>query len=142
MEMVELGVGLIRIGREWGHVRQDVPSEREAIQFLEHAFAAGIRFYDTAPSYGSSEERTGEFVRSLNPEDRGRITVATKFGEHWNPARQEPYVDHSFDALKRSLDQSLERLGRIDVLQLHKTTRAVLASGDLARAWDYARSVG
>ncbi len=142
MVMMELGVGLIRIGREWGHVRQDVPSERDSIRFLEHAIAAGIHFYDTAPSYGSSEERTGKFLQSLSVEDRGRITVATKFGEHWDAAREEPYVDHSLDALKRSLDQSLLRLGRIEVLQLHKTTRAVLATDDLARAWDYARSVG
>ena len=139
---MELGVGLIRMGREWGHVPQDVPSERDAIQFLEHAFSVGIRFYDTAPSYGWSEERTGKFLRSLTAEDRRRITVATKFGEHWNAARQQPYVDHSFDALKRSLNQSLERLGRIEVLELHKTTRAVLATDELARAWDYARSLG
>ena len=70
------------------------------------------------------------------------MRVATKFGEHWDAARGEPYVDHSFDALRRSLDGSLARLGRIDFLQLHKTTPHVLRSGDLARAWEYAASLG
>ena len=51
-------------------------------------------------------------------------------------------MDHSFDALRRSLEGSLERLGRIDFLQLHKTTPDVLRSGDLARAWEYAASLG
>ena len=36
----------------------------------------------------------------------------------------------------------MARLGRIDFLQLHKTTPEVLRSGDLARAWEYAASLG
>jgi aryl-alcohol dehydrogenase-like predicted oxidoreductase len=141
-QRVQLGVGLIRIGREWGYVSQEVPSEPEALAFLEHAVDLGIRYLDTAPSYGLSEERLGRFLRSMPKDQRGRLTIATKFGEHWDQEHSEPYVDHSFDALKRSLDQSLDRLGGIDVLQLHKTTVAVLRSGDLDKAWGYARSLG
>ena len=51
-------------------------------------------------------------------------------------------MDHSYDALRRSLDRSLALLGRIDVLQFHKTSPDVLKSADLARAWEYARSLG
>lgn len=68
--------------------------------------------------------------------------AATKFGEHWNAAAGEPYADHSFDALRRSLERSIERMGRIDVLQLHKTTPAALASEGVARAWEFASSLG
>jgi aryl-alcohol dehydrogenase-like predicted oxidoreductase len=139
---VQLGVGLIRIGREWGHVAQPVPSEAEALAFLEHAFAVGIRYFDTAPSYSLSEERFGRFLRGLGADVRRDLTIATKFGEHWNRDAGQPYVDHSYDALRRSLDRSLERLGHVDVLQLHKTMPDVLRSAELARAWDYARSLG
>lgn len=137
-----LGLGLIGIGRVWGVVPAEVPSEREALEFLSAAFEAGIRYFDTAPSYGTSEERFGKFLSSLTPTERAAITVATKFGEHWDSTRGEPYVDHSFDALRSSLDRSLARLGKIDVLQLHKTTPEVLRSADLARAWDEALSLG
>jgi aryl-alcohol dehydrogenase-like predicted oxidoreductase len=109
---------------------------------LESAVELGIRYFDTAPSYGTSEERLGRFLDSLGAEQRRGLTLATKFGEHWDAAKQEPFVDHSYDALRRSLDRSLERLGRIDILQLHKTTPAVLASPDVARAWEYALSLG
>jgi aryl-alcohol dehydrogenase-like predicted oxidoreductase len=51
-------------------------------------------------------------------------------------------VDHSYDALRRSLDLSLSRLGRIDVLQLHKTNPTALRSDDVHRAWEYARRQG
>ena len=70
------------------------------------------------------------------------MTAATKFGEHWDAALGAPYADHWFDALRRSLDRSIARLGAIEVLQLHKTTPAALASDGVARAWEYARGLG
>jgi aryl-alcohol dehydrogenase-like predicted oxidoreductase len=141
---VQLGLGLIGIGKPWGVVPNAVPTEQAAIALLEFAYALGIRYFDTAPSYGDgvSEDRIGRFLRSLAPEQRATVTAATKFGEHWNADAGEPYADHSFDALRRSLERSVERMGRLDVLQLHKTTPAALASEDVARAWELATSLG
>lgn len=138
----ELGCGLIGIGRTWGHTVTEIPNEHEVIDFLDTAFERGIRFFDTAPSYGLSELRFGKWLQGLNAADRATIKVATKFGEHWSQDG-EPYADHTYDALVRSIDQSLERLdGKVDVLQLHKTTPSVLASDAVLRAIEYARSVG
>ena len=141
---VQLGLGLIGIGKPWGVAPHDVPSEAAARALLEFAYELGIRYFDTAPSYGDgvSVERLGRFLRSLSPDQRAGVIAATKFGEHWNTSVNEPYADHSYDSLRRSLDRSVERLGRIDILQLHKTTPAALASPDVARAWDYAQSLG
>ncbi|HWB86389.1 MAG TPA: aldo/keto reductase [Bryobacteraceae bacterium] len=141
---VQLGLGLIGIGKPWGHVPKPVPEERDAVRLLEFAFELGIRYFDTAPSYGDglSERRLGFFLKSLTSVQRNEVTVATKFGEHWDARTNEPYADHGYDALKRSLDASLARLGGIDTLQLHKTTPQALASGDVAKAWDYATTTG
>ena len=139
---VKLGLGLIGVGRQWGHAAIQVPEESAALEFLNGAYASGIDFFDTAASYGSSEDRLGKFLRTLTPEQRARITVSTKFGDHWDEKTQNSYVDHSFDALRSSLDRSLLRLERIDVLQLHKTNTQVLKSDDLRRALDYARAKG
>jgi len=139
---VEFGLGLIGIGKPWGFANPDVPGERQALTLLERAFALGVRYFDTAPSYGVSEERLGRFLAALTPGERSAVRIATKFGEHWDAAKAEPFVDHSLDALRRSLDGSVARLGRIDVLQLHKTTPAVLGSNGLARAWEYAAALG
>jgi aryl-alcohol dehydrogenase-like predicted oxidoreductase len=136
-----LGLGIIGLGKPWGHIPSEVPSERAAIELLEFAFDMGVRYFDSAPSYGVAEERMGKFLRSLDPVHRNQLRIATKFGEHWDAAKGEPFVDHSFDALCRSLDISLRNLGRIDVLQLHKTTPEALQSDDLRRAWDYAASL-
>ena len=141
---VQLGLGLIGIGKPWGHAPAPVPSESAAIALLESAFDLGIRYFDTAPSYGDgvSEERLGRFLKRMAAGQRSQVTVATKFGEHWDRAAGVPYADHSFDALRRSLDESLARLGSIEILQLHKTTTQALASAEVARAWEYAQSLG
>lgn len=137
-----LGAGLIGIGREWGHVKTDIPSEEEAINYLSEAYKLGIRFFDTAPSYGSSEVRLGKFLKTLTSQERNGITVATKFGEHWNNETNEPYTDHSLAALTTSIDQSIDRLGVPDVLLLHKTSPDVLESKDLKAAIEYAQEKG
>lgn len=141
---IQLGLGLIGIGKPWGHVPRPVPSDAEARALLTGAVELDIRYFDTAPSYGDgvSEARLGAFLRSLTPAERDRLTIATKMGEHWDATRGEPFADHSYDALRRSLDASLGRLGRIDILQLHKATPAALASDDVARSWEHARSLG
>ncbi|MEP7166635.1 MAG: aldo/keto reductase [Candidatus Woesebacteria bacterium] len=139
---IELGCGLIGIGRPWGVQETPVPSESQALTFLDTALLHSIHYFDTAPSYGLSEERLGKWLQSLSSEQRNQLTIATKFGEHWSTDKQQSYVDHSFDALRQSIDQSLDRLGRIDILQLHKTSPEVLQSEDLHKAWDYARLQG
>jgi aryl-alcohol dehydrogenase-like predicted oxidoreductase len=141
---VQLGLGLIGIGKPWGHAPAPMPAESEAIALLELAFDLGIRYFDTVPSYGDgvSEERLGRFLKRMPAAQRSQVTVATKFGEHWDRAAGAPYADHSFDALRHSLDQSLMRLGSIEILQLHKTTPRALASAEVARAWEYAQSLG
>jgi aryl-alcohol dehydrogenase-like predicted oxidoreductase len=139
---LKLGLGLIGIGREWGFQKSPVPDEKSVLAFLEYAYALGITFFDTAASYGLSEERLGRFLRALTPGERNRITVATKFGDHWNAASQTAFVDHSFSALNASLDCSLKHLGMIDLLQLHRPNPLALRSDDVCRAFEYARTLG
>ena len=142
VRQLALGMGLIGIGKPWGHVDDEVPDNTEVQKLLVTAFELGFRYFDTAPSYGVSEQRFATFLRNLGPAQRASLTVATKFGEHWDAERAQPYVDHSYDALVRSIDGSLEKLGRIDFLQLHKTTPEALRSEDVERAFTYAISAG
>lgn len=141
MGRVELGCGLISIGRPWG-TTPEVPSEANAINFLQDAYDQGIRFFDTAPSYGLSEQRLGAFLDTLSDDERAGVTIATKFGEHWDTTSQTAYADHSYEALKRSLEQSIYYLGRIAILQLHKTMPELLHNADVVKAFEYARSLG
>lgn len=138
----QLGLGLISIGREWGYKKHPVPSDGEAQDFLREAVTAGIKLFDTAPAYGYSEERIGTFLASLPRGAAEELYIATKAGEHWNPVTQALHVDHSYDALAKSIDRSLQRLGRIDLLQLHKTSFATVTETGVRKALEHAKASG
>ncbi|MCA3624720.1 MAG: aldo/keto reductase [Methylobacterium sp.] len=129
-DLFPLGLGLVNLGRSWGHVQKPPPPEAEARRLLEAAFDLGIQVYDTAPAYGLSEARLGAFLKSLTKEQRETIFIATKFGEHWNDDGTTR-VDHSYEALMRSLDRSVELLGELDLLQVHKASMEALRGEEL-----------
>jgi aryl-alcohol dehydrogenase-like predicted oxidoreductase len=138
---LKLGLGLVSIGRVWG-VHGGAPlADSAAHELIVGAVGLGVTFFDTAPGYGASEALLGQALASLKPQ-RDRLTIATKFGEHWVDHNSPTTVDHSYDALCRSLDRSIRHLGRIDLLQVHKATAANLVSPDLQKGLDYARSLG
>ena len=130
------------MGRTWGYRPSPLPTREQAHELLAKAIELGVTIFDTAPAYGQSEQLAGEFFRQLPAATRDRLRLATKCGEHWDSANLVPFVDHSYDALVRSIDHSLEVLGRIDLLQVHKATVQVLQKADLWKALDYARSCG
>jgi aryl-alcohol dehydrogenase-like predicted oxidoreductase len=139
---LKLGLGLVSIGRVWG-VRQSAPPHEDEVQaLLAAALDLGIAIFDTAPAYAASEARLGRFLKGLEPSRRQGLTIMTKMGEHWDFEHGTSFVDHSRDALVRSIDRSLEILGSIDVLQIHKATSAVVADPDVVAAMDYARGCG
>src|SRR3954447_26051500 len=62
---VQFALGTIGIGKPWGFANPEVPAEPEALALLERAYALGVRYFDTAPSYGVSEARLGRFLSRL-----------------------------------------------------------------------------
>jgi aryl-alcohol dehydrogenase-like predicted oxidoreductase len=107
-------------------------SDQEAHQAIETAWDAGIRYFDTAPHYGAglSELRLGEALRDY---PRSEYTISTKVGRLLAPdaepdpegfAGGRPFSrirDYSADGVRRSLDDSLTRLGldHVDVALIH-----------------------
>ena len=134
------GLHLSRIGfggAPLGDLKR-APSNEEAHQLLQQAWDAGIRYFDTAPMYGSglSERRLGDFLRD---KPRADYVLSTKVGRLLVPDRNHalqrtgdpramPFrsvFDFSYDAVMRSFEQSLQRLGleSIDILLLHDIGR-------------------
>lgn len=142
--MVTLGLGCIGIGRKWGAVESNVPTEQEAVAFLHEAYTLGIRYFDTAPAYGYSEERLGKFYKKLTPEQQSTVTIATKLGEFWNFETGTPYRDFTYEKLQQSLDNSFKLLGRIDILQIHGFTKEIWEKNnlDLEKSFEYAKTLG
>ncbi|WP_112322819.1 aldo/keto reductase [Oceanibium sediminis] len=127
MMLPELGFG----GAPLGGLLNPV-DEAAAARTLDAALAAGLRYFDTAPYYGFglSERRFGDALR-----DRADITLSTKVGRLLTPGLPpdpaaygwpkplpfHPVFDYGYEAVMRSFEDSLQRLGldHVDILFLH-----------------------
>ncbi|WP_317231066.1 aldo/keto reductase [Clavibacter sp. MX14-G9D] len=131
IDLPELGLGTAPLGNLYRSRTDD-----EAREAVRAAWDAGIRYFDTAPHYGLglAERRLGEALRE-HPRDEH--VVSTKVGRVLEPVdapegRRDDDLfdvpgdhvrrwDFSADGVRRSLDDSLARLGldRVDVLLIH-----------------------
>jgi D-threo-aldose 1-dehydrogenase len=119
------GLGGVPFGNEFAYVTDDL-----AYSTIEAAWNAGVRYYDTSPWYGLglAERRLGTF---LHQQTRSEYVLSSKVGKlltasrHNNAKEYFPFTpspnnlryDYSADGAKRSIEDSLQRLG-VDALDL------------------------
>jgi D-threo-aldose 1-dehydrogenase len=137
IETRELGSSGVRVTRfafgsaPLGGLYQRV-GDAAARATVDEAWRLGVRTFDTAPHYGAgvAERRIGAALRER---PRSELVVCTKVGrllvEPTAPAASmfaedsglERRFDFSADGVRRSLEDSLERLGldRVDVVHVH-----------------------
>lgn len=113
-------VGVARLGfGVSGPLGTPLVSVRATELLILRAYELGVRFFDTAPSYGDgeAERRLGAALRRLH---RWQCIVSTKAGVFSGNGRNR-VRDFSPGAIKRSLDESMKRLGlhTVDFLFLH-----------------------
>lgn len=130
VRLPELGFGAAQLGNLYR-----VTTDAEAAGAIETAWAEGIRCFDTAPHYGlgRSEERLGALLSAHPRED---YLLSTKVGRLLRPGPgggddmangfavpndRRRIWDMSADGVRRSLEESCERLGTdgIDIAYLH-----------------------
>jgi D-threo-aldose 1-dehydrogenase len=129
--VTELSFGGAAIGNLFTEV-----TDADARAAVDAAWDGGIRTFDTAPHYGLglSERRLGQALRDR---PRDEFVISTKVGRLLRPAGPPPHgvdaegfavparytreFDFSADAVRRSLEASLDRLGmdRIDIALIH-----------------------
>lgn len=134
LEIPVLGLGTCPLGGVYAAI-----GDAEARSTYIAAWDAGLRLYDTAPWYGlgQAEHRTG---RALYDMPRDSYILTSKVGRllraprdraaYTPPGWENPLqfeVEHVFtyDAIMRSYEDSLQRLGinRIDALYIHDLDR-------------------
>lgn len=116
-----------------GNIFREIDDQTSRAMF-DHAWDAGVRYFDTAPMYGHglSELRTSEALRWRK---RDEFVLSSKVGRLLRPARRDsidfaPWVNaapftmefnYSYDGTMRAFEDSLQRLAleRIDILFIH-----------------------
>jgi aryl-alcohol dehydrogenase-like predicted oxidoreductase len=122
MSVSLLGLGTVKLGRREA-VRYpadfELPDERAAAGLLDTARSLGINLLDTAPAYGTSEERLGRLLRH----QRGHWLISSKVGETFEHGKSSH--DFSPEAVQASIKQTLQRLrtDRLDIALIHSDGR-------------------
>ncbi|MEV6116247.1 aldo/keto reductase [Streptomyces sp. NPDC052109] len=129
-----LGLGTAALGNF-----QQAISDEDAVAVIGQALAGGIRYLDTAPLYGHglAEQRVGQAVPEV---PRHELIISTKVGRllregappddsqfhdgvpfYRDVPSAGPVWDFSYDGVRRSVEESLQRAGvdRFDILHLH-----------------------
>jgi aryl-alcohol dehydrogenase-like predicted oxidoreductase len=138
-----IGLGLAALGRpgylnlghgdDLGDDRSVDALERRTHEVLDFAHENGVRYFDTARSYGLAERFLGSWLsaRGLSP---GDVWVASKWGytytADWQVDADPPEVkDLSVDTFSRQLAETRKLLG--DHLRLYQIHSATKSSGVL-----------
>lgn len=109
-----VGLGASALGGVYGAV-----DETDALATVAAALEAGITLFDTAPAYGATRSET-VLGRALRGVPRDSYVLSTKAGKTTSEGGIDAF-DYSEAAVRRSVSQSLERLGvdHLDLVHLH-----------------------
>jgi aryl-alcohol dehydrogenase-like predicted oxidoreductase len=116
-----LGLGTVKFGRNKG-VKYPcgegfpLPTDKKIETLLDLAIECGITLLDTAPAYGTSEERLGKTLGAR----RDRFFLVSKAGEEFNADGSSQYI-FTAEHTRLSVERSLKRLGvdYIDSVLVH-----------------------
>lgn len=113
-----LGLGTVKFGRNQGvHYPQsfELPTDKTIEVLLQTAKELGINLLDTAPAYGTSEERLGKLLKN----QRNQWVISTKVGEEFIEGQSR--FDFSPEAIQKSIERSLTRLKTdyVDIVLVH-----------------------
>lgn len=133
LKVSRISLGTVELGQDYGirkSGKPNLPTCKEAISLIEHAVENGINFFDTAPSYGISEELLGATIGS-----RKDCYIATKvtvplLGEGALTSKQ---IQKNINS---SINSSLSRLKRdvLDIVQIHNATSEIIRQGTAIEA--------
>jgi aryl-alcohol dehydrogenase-like predicted oxidoreductase len=137
LEVSRIGLGLAALGRPGyinvGHAgdldgHTDVESMRaHAHQVLDAAYAAGVRYFDAARSYGRAEEFLGSWLRHRGL-TRAEVTVGSKWGYTYTAgwrvqAEVQEVKELTIATLRRQVQESRSVLGsNLRLYQIHSAT--------------------
>lgn len=121
------GLHVSAVGFGAGSVGEAELSDAEVARVLDVALDAGVTFFDTARSYGLSEERLGAHLAGR----RDRLVLSTKIGYD-----MAPFPDWTAPCITAGIEAALRRLrvDVIDVVHLHSCPLAVLERGEVIGA--------
>lgn len=124
LKVSRLGLGTVELGLNYGIKKPgnfDKPDEKHSIYLLYKAADMGINLFDTAPSYGNSEELLGKAFAN-----RENCIIATKVSIPSEGEDMKKFI-------QSSLAKSCKKLQRkyLDIVQVHNATVDTFLNSDI-----------
>ncbi|MBK1878977.1 aldo/keto reductase [Pelagicoccus mobilis] len=111
-----LSYGASALGGVFSEINED-----DGIQAVHTALDMGVNYIDVSPAYGDKKAET-VLGRALKTRKREEYYLSTKAGKFCTPGAYGGHLfDYSEAAIRKSVDESLGRLGveHVDVVYLH-----------------------
>jgi len=124
IKVSRLGLGTVELGLNYGINKPGnfgKPDEKHSIYLLHKAADFGINLFDTAPSYGSSEELLGKAFKN-----KKNCIIATKVNI---PPKDEDYKKFIVSSINRSCKKLQRKY--IDIVQVHNATVNTFLESDI-----------
>ena len=133
MMTTKIGLGLAALGRpEYINIREDSNIDKSkrafktnAFDVLDFAYKNGVRFFDTAPSYGLGEQFLLDWKNAKQHKD---VTLSTKWGytyvANWELGfnGKHEIKEHSLSKLNEQWETSKNLLPQLKIYQVHSAT--------------------
>ncbi len=117
-----VGLGTVKFGRNQ-QVKYptafELPDDATALSLLAQARDLGMNLLDTAPAYGTSEQRLGELLHKQGKSQRQHWVICTKVGEEFEQGQSR--FDFTPEHIRFSIARSLKRLQTdyLDMVLVH-----------------------
>ncbi len=117
IQVSPLGLGTVKFGRDqqvkypWSF---KIPDDQAVLELLSLSRELGINLLDTAPAYGTSEERLGQLLHH-----RQDWVIVSKVGEAFE--KGQSHFDFSANTTRKTIESSLKKLRTdyLDVVLVH-----------------------
>ena len=132
MKTTKIGLGLAALGRpDYINIRNStvdksvIAFKQKAFTMLDHAYGLGIRYFDTAPSYGKGEEFLLDWKITRKRND---LILGTKWGytyvANWEIGYNGKHEikEHSLSKLQEQWKISKQLLPELGIYQVHSAT--------------------
>lgn len=142
VEVSEVAFGTVELGLDYGIQapgEYGCPDAHDAVRLVQEAIDSGINLFDTAPTYGTSEEILGQALQGQSD-----CLIATKVSI---PVDEDGQLQRGKDfehTVKESLINSVRRLHRdaLDIVQIHNATVELFNSDEWRKVIEKSRRQG
>lgn len=127
--MIKLSLGCAQFGMNYGFTNErGKVDEDEVKKIIDYAIANDIKNFDTAQSYGNSEEVLGKFIKNYSG-----IKIMSKFSNNSN----DIYVDKDINSWEMNFQNSLNKLNinKIDCFLIHNSIDLKKNGKEILEEW-------